>query len=611
MALFAAVRMADGSVPVLLSSSSCPDPGLAAHVLHTSLATMLSAPPVGVVQSVSVATLGGQLWPTFLLPVSSKALVAVGSRSEGLVDCQSAVSILHYTGMLLSEAGENPAVLDLSGLVVALEALIPCIASHRGLSEPHEFASSPLGDSGQQAAALMALSAAVLPESTPVSRAKRRTRGADFDFAGVNGLRFDQAASTPSWGAPPAGFRSIAARGAPVGPPSVLSEVAGKGAAPHEAVPPAAAVEPFASFGAVDAAAAPEAASLPSTPSTSDTSSPGFAAFGDPAAAALSPAQSAAPGAEFAAFGIPATEIAGSDPLPPPLVEIRGFAAPTFEVPAAAAGDGPPADVAAPILNVVAPSSEAPPAAHPVAAVDDFATFSPGGRLTPVPAAAAVAAAAAAAATAAAATAAELPAPLPPDPAPLLRLRAAMNEEMLCEATSSGTTRTQVVGTVTLAVQPWPGDSRRYRATLQGLQGASVQCAPLARPTARLLDAPPGADAAAPPHAPGAPARDFECSTPARPAGTEALESPFAALLRYKVKRNPAPPLRVACVSQPKGRGLALLSIEVTNARLPCCQTGPPPLTPVTAFRATHAPLLPPRLTWILSFLCRWLPILL
>ena len=181
------------------------------------------------------------------------------------------------------------------------------------------------------------------------------------------------------------------------------------------------------------------------------------------------------------------------------------------------------------------------------------------------------------------ATTPAIPEPEPIIAAPLM-LKAALDEEMVCEATATSTLRMQVVGTATVAASPWPTPQKRYVLRLEGLTNASVQVGALAKVTWS-----PGSSTAAAaasnrikPETPAAStgveaqAHIVECLTPARPSSAAAdsatnsssskNSSPFAAVLRYKLKKPRAPPLRIRCAVQPKGSNQAMVSIELTAA---------------------------------------------
>jgi hypothetical protein len=166
--------------------------------------------------------------------------------------------------------------------------------------------------------------------------------------------------------------------------------------------------------------------------------------------------------------------------------------------------------------------------------------------------------------------------------APLV-LKAALDEEMVCEATATATLRMQVVGTATVSASPWPVEPRRFVLRLHGLAHASLQAGALAKLASPRAPAAAAAAAASRCEAPAGStamlegedwAHALECVTPPRPPAPsaapspsrDALPSPFAAVLRYKLKRPRAPPLRVRCAIQPKGSDQALVSIELAAA---------------------------------------------
>lgn len=106
-ALFVAVRLtSDESVPVLLESSACTAPGLAASLLRGALAGVGGAGlPAGVLHSVEVERGGGGPLPVFLLAPSGKALVCVGATGLGPGACQAAVDVAHMAAALMHDAG--------------------------------------------------------------------------------------------------------------------------------------------------------------------------------------------------------------------------------------------------------------------------------------------------------------------------------------------------------------------------------------------------------------------------------------------------------------------------------------------------------------------------
>jgi hypothetical protein len=106
-ALFVAVRLtSDGSVPVLLESSVCTAPGLAASLLRGALAGVCAAGlSTGVLHSVEVERCGGGPLPVFLLAPSGKALVCVGATGVGPGACQAAVDVAHLAAALVHDTG--------------------------------------------------------------------------------------------------------------------------------------------------------------------------------------------------------------------------------------------------------------------------------------------------------------------------------------------------------------------------------------------------------------------------------------------------------------------------------------------------------------------------
>ena len=106
-ALFVAVYLLnDGSLPVLLESSSCTEPGLAASLLRGALAGVgVTGLPTGVLHSVEVERGDGGPLAVFLLASSSKALVCVGSTGLGVSACQAAVDVAHFAASLVHDAG--------------------------------------------------------------------------------------------------------------------------------------------------------------------------------------------------------------------------------------------------------------------------------------------------------------------------------------------------------------------------------------------------------------------------------------------------------------------------------------------------------------------------
>lgn len=106
-ALFVAVYLSnDGSLPVLIESSLCTEPGLAACLLRGALAGVgLAGLPTGVMHSVEVERSDGGPVPVFLLASSGKAMVCVGATGLSASACQAAVDVVHFAASLVYDAG--------------------------------------------------------------------------------------------------------------------------------------------------------------------------------------------------------------------------------------------------------------------------------------------------------------------------------------------------------------------------------------------------------------------------------------------------------------------------------------------------------------------------
>jgi len=631
---FVAVRMPNGSIPILLSSSECTDGTVALAIFRAALAESGggSLAP-GVVTSVMVVGDAGCALPVLLLSVSAKTLVAVGCKSGRARDCLAARAVLHHTAGLVTDAGENPVQVDVGALFAALEGGAPCALGRRGVVFGHDAAPVPAYDGYRLHSALLALGSTTAHSEQPSAaklprRIRRRKQAVDFYFQGISGLLEN----------PPS--ESVSPR-AQVGPSQTSPGAAAKSGQGAGGFP--AREQP----GIVSTGTAPGESSTANVSVADDTAENAAPAEGNlvsgtnvgglPVAATVAatddglgfggqPVKSAAPSDDGFGFGanaesssVAATVVASDDGFrfggqlvksAAPSDDGFGFGANAEGSPVAAtvaASDdgfrlgGQPVKSAAPSDDGFGfgANAEGSSAAATVAASDDGFGF--GGQ--PVKSAA--------------------PSDdgfgFGPASAPVLKVIAKPDDgagALSVAEDGTGSARTTTLPMVDAPEPPVPTaapvPSTALRLELRAAidEELVAECTPTSTSrlqivgtvtlSARPWPGTPGryrlalsglkgasvqAGAFGRPavprldQAPQPDARYFECTTQPRladGAGPDAA-SPFGAVVRYRLKRHPTAPLRVVCHQQPKGRSNVLLSVEVA-AR----SSLPAPLTKVT-----------------------------